>query len=62
MTSEMDDNNGSCLTDEKLDYLVKEAVRLEIEKQKIIGIPLETVDPKNMGNVFAQVLGSCVSD
>ena len=50
---EIEENNGSTLTDEKLDFLVKEAVRLELEKQKALGIELYEVDPSKMVNVYA---------
>ena len=48
-----DDNNGFALTDEKMDFLIKEAVRLELERQKIVGLELETVDESKMVNVYA---------
>ena len=50
---EIEENNGSQLTDEKLDFLVKEAVRLELEKQKVLGLDLYKVDPEKMVNVYA---------
>jgi len=50
---EIEENNGSVLTDDKLDFLVKEAVRLELEKQKALGIDLYKVDPSKMVNVYA---------
>lgn len=50
---EIEENNGSVLTDDKLDFLVKEAVRLELEKQKALGIELYKVDPSKMVNVYA---------
>lgn len=49
---EIEENNGSPLTDDKLDYLVKEAVRLELEKQKALGLELYKVDPYKMVNVY----------
>lgn len=49
---EIEENNGSPLTDDKLDYLVKEAVRLELEKQKALGLELYKVDPDKMVNVY----------
>ena len=48
-----DDNNGFSLTDEKMDFLIKEAVRLELERKKIVGLELETVDESKMVNVYA---------
>ena len=51
--NEIEENNGSALTDEKLDFLVKEAVRLELEKQKALGIELYKVDSSKMVNVYA---------
>ena len=50
---EIEQNNGSELTDDRLDFLVKEAVRLELEKQKALGLKLETVDSSMMVNVYA---------
>ena len=50
---EIEENNGSSLTDDKLDFLVKEAVRLELEKQKALGLELYKVDPSKMVNVYA---------
>ena len=41
------------LYDEKMDFLIKEAVRLELERQKIVGLELETVDESKMVNVYA---------
>lgn len=49
---EIEENNGSPLTDDKLDYLVKEAVRLELEKQKALGLELYKVDSDKMVNVY----------
>lgn len=48
-----DDNNGFTLSDEKMDFLIKEAVRLELERQKILGLELETVDDSKLVNVYA---------
>ena len=50
---EIEANNGSTLTDDKLDFLVKEAVRLELEKQKALGLVLYQVDPSKVVNVYA---------
>ena len=50
---EIEANNGSTLTDDKLDFLVKEAVRLELEKQKTLGLELYQVDPSKVVNVYA---------
>lgn len=50
---EIEENNGSTLTDEKLDFLVKEAVRLELEKQQALGLELYKIDPNKMVNVYA---------
>ena len=45
---EIEANNGSTLTDDKLDFLVKETVRLELEKQKALGLELYQVDPSKV--------------
>lgn len=50
---EIEQNNGSALTDDRLDFLVKEAVRLELEKQKALGLELETIDESKLVNVYA---------
>ena len=50
---EIEENNGSTLTDDKLDFLVKETVRLELEKQKALGLELYQVDPGKVVNVYA---------
>jgi len=41
------------LTDEKLDFLIKEAVRIELERQKSLGIELETIDESKLVNAYA---------
>lgn len=48
-----DDNNEFLLTDEKMDFLIKEAVRIELERQKVVGLELETVDESKLVNVYA---------
>lgn len=53
MLKKKDDNNGFALSDEKMDFLIKEAVRLELERQKILGLELETVDDSKLVNVYA---------
>lgn len=53
MAINKDDNNGFPLTDEKMDFLIKEAVRLELERQKVVGLELETVDESKLVNVYA---------
>lgn len=53
MPKKKDDNNGFALSDEKMDFLIKEAVRLELERQKILGLELETVDDSKLVNVYA---------
>lgn len=39
-----DNNNGFAISDEKMDFLIKESVRLELERQKVLGLKLETLD------------------
>ena len=53
MLEKRDDNNGFALSDEKMDFLIKEAVRLELERQKVMGLKLETVDDSKLVNVYA---------
>lgn len=48
-----DDNNEFALSDEKMDFLIKEAIRLELERQEILGLELETVDDSKLVNVYA---------
>lgn len=49
----MEQNNGSALADDRLDFLVKEAVRLELEKEKALGLELERIDESKLVNVYA---------
>ena len=54
MSNERTDyNNGSELTDEKMDFLIKEAVRLELERKKILGFDHKPAEDSKLVNVYA---------
>ncbi|MBO5167158.1 MAG: hypothetical protein IJ405_03755 [Lachnospiraceae bacterium] len=53
MSGKKDTNNGFALSDEKMDFLIKEAVRLELEKRKIQGLKLQKTDA-TMVNAYAK--------
>ena len=53
MSKEREGNNGFALSDEKMDFLIKEAVRLELEKRKIQGLKSQKTDT-TMVNAYAK--------
>lgn len=53
MGIQKNDNNGFELSDERMDFLIKEAVRLELEKKKILGLEQESSDDSKKVNVYA---------
>ena len=53
MYNKEDNNNEFAISDEKMDFLIKEAVRLELERQKILGLELEVIDDSKLVNVYA---------
>lgn len=53
MSGKKDTNNGFALSDEKMDFLIKEAVRLELEKRKIQGLKSQKTDA-TMVNAYAK--------
>lgn len=52
-TPKEDNNNGFELSDERMDFLIKEAVRLELEKKKILDLGQESSDDSKKVNVYA---------
>lgn len=54
MSNKYDKNNGFPITDEQMDFLIKESVRLELERQRIIGIEPVTVDESMLVNTYTR--------
>ena len=53
MPRKNDTNKGFTLSDEKMDFLIKEAVRLELETRRIQGLKSQKTD-STMVNAYAK--------
>ncbi|MGN0432816.1 MAG: hypothetical protein ACI4EQ_10730 [Lachnospiraceae bacterium] len=53
MPRKNDANKGFTLSDEKMDFLIKEAVRLELETRRIQGLKSQKTD-STMVNAYAK--------